>query len=173
MKITDIFLIFFLFFLYTTLAFAGEEMVIIFKDGRSQRVTLMEPACSIKSINFGGTSSASTSSSTPSTSSTSSGTPTSTSSTSTSGHSKPATIKVVSATYGANCGTRYNVARVSRDCDGKPECSGIITNDYAGHDPAPGCGKDFTIVYTCGDTSKKAYVPGKLREGGRWSLTCP
>ena len=155
MKITGIGLTFLLFFLYGALAFASDTMVITFKDGRSQTVTLTEPSCNIKSITFSGT---------PSTSSSSHSTP--------SAGTAP-TIRVVSAKYGVNCRANYNVARVATECNGKTECHGIIDNRYAGHDPAPGCGKDFTIDYFCGNTSKRTYVPGVLSEGGRWSLVCP
>jgi len=159
MKIKRVILICFLFFFCSTLAFASDTVVFTFKDNREQRVTLTEPACSIKSIIFHSTSA---------TSKPTDGKPYS-------GNDSACTsypIKVISAKYGDNCKANYNVARVAKDCNGKSECHGIINNEYAGSDPAPGCGKDFRIKYSCGSTAKSYYVPGKLAEGGPWSLSC-
>jgi hypothetical protein len=87
-------------------------------------------------------------------------------------HSLPR-IKVKSAIYGKNCGANYNVKRVEAECNGKQTCSGVISNAYAGRDPAFGCAKDFTITYTCGSEVKTAYVPAQVNEGGLWELSCP
>jgi len=159
MKINRVILIYFLFFFCSTFAFASDIVIFTFKDNREQRVTLTEPACSIKSISFYSTSA---------TSKPPDGKPDS-------GNNSTCTsypIKVISAKYGANCKANYNVARVAKDCDGKYECNGIINNEYAGSDPAPGCGKDFRINYHCGSAAKSYYVSGTLGEGGSWSLSC-
>lgn len=94
------------------------------------------------------------------------------SSTNSSTNTDSSSIKVISAIYGANCGKGHSVERVKKDCNGKTLCSGKIDNQYAGKDPSPGCGKDFTIIYSCGSVTKKVYVPGQLGEGQPWSLTC-
>ncbi len=48
----NVILIIFMFFLCSKFAFAQDKMVIIFNDGKSQKVTLSKPAYTIKSINF-------------------------------------------------------------------------------------------------------------------------
>ena len=170
-----------LLFFCSNLAF-GDDMVVTFKDNREQRFTLSEPSCNIKSIVFY-TANSSTSGTPPQNTSpiqriTPTTPPGSTprippqnppqnpppnQPTNPQGDCKSYPIKVTSAKYGLNCKANYNVTRVASDCDGKTECSGAISNSYAGTDPAPGCPKDFTITYSCGGTAKREYVPAKKR----------
>lgn len=144
-------------FMYCRLALASEDIAIFtFKDNTQQKVRLSEPKCNIKSISFveGDTKAMGTSATPPA-----------------EGIDR-CIVNVQSAKYGLNCNVDYEVARVERDCRGKSKCEGIINNDYAGNDPAPGCFKDFTIGYACGNTAKSFYVPARQGEGGHWALMC-
>jgi hypothetical protein len=61
-------------------------------------------------------------------------------------------IRIVSATYGGNCGAiKGNVtSRVAAACDGSGSCEYVVDYLLIG-DPAPDCGKDFNVVYECRD----------------------
>lgn len=65
-------------------------------------------------------------------------------------------IRIITATYGANCsapiGNATNATKAS--CDGKFTCSYAVDTKALG-DPAPGCGKDFRAEYEC--------LPGRKR----------
>lgn len=73
-------------------------------------------------------------------------------------------IMINSATYGRNCGVPAGNAtdRLRATCDGQSECSYVVDVSELG-DPAPGCGKDFTVEFTCGadDTSRRLVLPGE------------
>jgi hypothetical protein len=64
----------------------------------------------------------------------------------------PSRITVEEATYGSNCGRRVGRGNVtpffSKACDGRSSCDVTISVDQLG-DPAPGCGKDFSIRFLC------------------------
>jgi hypothetical protein len=148
MKITRIFLSIFLFFLYSEFAFAQDQLVIIFQDGTSQRVTLSKPAYSIKSINLNGASS-------------------------TSGSGR---IAVVAGTYGKNCGTVYGnkTEYLARACNDKRHCDYVIDYKIIG-DPAVGCSKDYIAEWHCGNdqTSRTALASPEAGFGKKITLTCP
>ena len=62
------------------------------------------------------------------------------------------TIKVVSGTYGRNCGAKSGNATIhlARICDGQMACEYKIELT-ALDDAAPNCAKDFIAEWTCGD----------------------
>jgi hypothetical protein len=83
-------------------------------------------------------------------------------------------LKVLSATYGGNCGAPAgNVTRiVDSACDGRPACTFVIKVE-ALSDPAPGCAKDFTAVWSCGSgEAHRATVPAEAGFGSTVRLTC-
>jgi hypothetical protein len=65
--------------------------------------------------------------------------------------SKYASIKIVSATYGGNCGAKTGNAtkHIALKCGGKEYCDYIINYRLLG-DPVPGCVKDYVVNWTCG-----------------------
>ncbi len=80
-------------------------------------------------------------------------------------------IKVLEATYGANCSgvAKGNVtAFVSKACDNDALCNYRVYYKSMGGDPAPGCEKDFKVTYTCGKNSKRLIctVPPEAGGGG-------
>jgi peptidoglycan/LPS O-acetylase OafA/YrhL len=85
-------------------------------------------------------------------------------------------IHVRSATYGGNCGAPLGNATndAQMSCDGDRKCTYTVDAVRLG-DPAPGCGKAFTVEYECapGGTPVKADVPGEAGLGGKSvELTC-
>ncbi len=64
-------------------------------------------------------------------------------------------IKIVSATYGRNCGvSQGNVTQhIAKQCDGKTECRYTVSYKVIG-DPAKGCAKDYVVRYRYGNSSK-------------------
>ena len=63
----------------------------------------------------------------------------------------PSLITIEEATYGANCGGAKPVnatQRLARVCDGRTSCNMPILVHELG-DPAPGCGKEFSVRYRC------------------------
>ena len=84
-------------------------------------------------------------------------------------------IRVVSATYGANCGVaRGNVTRaLVNACNGQSSCDYIVDVTKLG-DPAGGCAKSFTVNYACmpGDRSQAADIPGEAGLGSHAALAC-
>jgi len=78
-------------------------------------------------------------------------------------------VRVVAATYGENCKAPHgnNTAAVARACDGRAACDYEVAVANLG-DPAPGCGKNFVVEWSCGDspTIKRAVVGGPDREAG-------
>jgi peptidoglycan/LPS O-acetylase OafA/YrhL len=84
-------------------------------------------------------------------------------------------IRVVSATYGANCGvSRGNVTRMLVDaCNGQDHCDYIIDVNKLG-DPAGGCAKDFNVEYACmpDGLPEAAGLPGEAGLGSRLSFRC-
>lgn len=63
---------------------------------------------------------------------------------------KPAQIRVVSASYGAECGraTGNQTTHLAAECDGKQTCRYIVNNRFG--DPFFGCPKDFSAEWRCG-----------------------
>jgi hypothetical protein len=66
------------------------------------------------------------------------------------GCGQESTLKITRATYGANCRAPQgnDTARLSAACDGKSTCEYVVDFKKIG-DPAPGCPKDYAVVYTC------------------------
>jgi len=62
----------------------------------------------------------------------------------------PPSIKVDSATYGANCGAPNGnaTAHVAGACNGQPTCDYIVDYTVIG-DPSKGCAKEFQVSYHC------------------------
>ena len=60
-------------------------------------------------------------------------------------------IMVTRATYGGSCGARSGnaTAHLRAACDARSDCGYVVDVSDLG-DPAPGCGKDFTVEFTCG-----------------------
>ncbi len=85
-------------------------------------------------------------------------------------------IKVISATYGSNCGAPYGNATndLARVCDGKGSCEYVIDVRVLG-DPAKGCPKDYVAEWKCGRDPKSGTV-GARAEAGTGTpivLKCP
>jgi hypothetical protein len=88
--------------------------------------------------------------------------------------SPPNTITVTSATYGASCkAPKGNVTKfVQTACNGQSTCQYIVQYKTIG-DPAPGCVKDFTVEWTCGNgVGGSATAPGEAGLGSKVSLVC-
>jgi peptidoglycan/LPS O-acetylase OafA/YrhL len=84
-------------------------------------------------------------------------------------------IEIISATYGMNCkdfpepapfrnlvSPGNATAGLRRICDGHLRCDPRVSLALAG-DPANGCGKDFSLEYSCSGSAgiRKAYLPGE------------
>lgn len=84
-------------------------------------------------------------------------------------------IKVVTGTYGRNCGAKSGNAttHVSRACEGKSVCEYKI-DPAALEDPAPNCAKEFTAEWKCGTvaTVYAVSVPAGAVRGEHLRLTC-
>lgn len=68
-------------------------------------------------------------------------------------------IRVVSGTYGGNCGAGYGnvTGHLAAVCDGKQTCEYAI--DYlAIGDPAQGCPKDYVAEWQCGNHPKRLVI---------------
>jgi hypothetical protein len=85
-------------------------------------------------------------------------------------------IQIRSATYGASCGMARDNATLDlrRACDGKEKCDYVVDVNRL-HDPAPGCGKDFRVHYTCAPDATPLHkeLPGEAGLGSHLLLTCP
>lgn len=59
-------------------------------------------------------------------------------------------INVLTAWYGPSCNTQHGnvTAHVKSRCDGKASCSYTVDAGTLG-DPAPGCSKNFLVLYAC------------------------
>ena len=62
-------------------------------------------------------------------------------------------IKVVSGTYGQNCGAQHGNATpdIATQCNGRDMCEYRIDRRTV-RDPAVGCPKDFLAEWRCGET---------------------
>jgi hypothetical protein len=69
-------------------------------------------------------------------------------------------IKIEEATYGANCRRSVKAGNatllVAKSCDGRVSCNFFISVEELG-DPAPGCGKDFSVRFKC-DEQRPAHT---------------
>jgi len=85
-------------------------------------------------------------------------------------------IRVLSSTYGANCGARIGNATVDIEkvCDKKISCDYTVDVRKLG-DPAQGCAKSFFVKYQCGGASaaRTSALPGEAGLGGLIHLSCP
>jgi len=83
-------------------------------------------------------------------------------------------VDVLTAWYGQTCGAAHaNVtAHVKSQCDGKPECSYGVDAGTLG-DPAPGCAKNFIVLYACRGQPpvRLAQLPGEAN-GRALVLSC-
>jgi 4-amino-4-deoxy-L-arabinose transferase-like glycosyltransferase len=66
-------------------------------------------------------------------------------------------LKVLRATYGANCGAPPGNATqaVQRECDGRSRCNFVVNVQDLG-DPATGCAKEFEVEWQCDDRADKS-----------------
>jgi hypothetical protein len=86
----------------------------------------------------------------------------------------PRPITVLEATYGASCrvpGGNLSAA-VRAACDGRSSCAYRVDVGTVS-DPAPGCAKDFGVVWSCGDgESRQLSVAAEAGFGGIAFLDC-
>jgi hypothetical protein len=63
-------------------------------------------------------------------------------------------ITVLTAWYGQSCGTAHGnvTAHVQSRCNGRRSCNYPVEALTLG-DPAPGCQKNFVVLYTCSDAT--------------------
>jgi peptidoglycan/LPS O-acetylase OafA/YrhL len=84
-------------------------------------------------------------------------------------------IRLVSATYGGNCGAkRGNATRaVVAECNGRDRCDYIVDVAKLG-DPVSNCAKDFAVDYACmpENVPRHAAVPGEAGFSSHAQLTC-
>ena len=89
-------------------------------------------------------------------------------------NAKPA-IKVVTGTYGNNCGARAGnaTAQVARTCDGQALCEYRI-DPATLEDPAPNCAKNFMAEWKCGtaETIYAVSMPASAVRGEPLRLAC-
>jgi hypothetical protein len=88
----------------------------------------------------------------------------------------PFTVEVKQATYGANCKALVGnmTDLVAKTCNRLSACSFAVDVNVIG-DPAPGCGKDFTVQYRCGtatDLRTAALPPGVGAHREMISIAC-
>jgi hypothetical protein len=132
---------------------SADELVLRYTDGSAQRIRLDRPADAIKQIEF-------VDEKKPM------------------GHEgwSPMAIRVVSGTYGGNCGAFYGNAteHVASICNGRPTCEYIVDFRNLG-DPATGCSKDFVAEWRCGNSPERASVAASPEAGNgkRIVLRCP
>ncbi len=85
-------------------------------------------------------------------------------------------IRVLSATYGGNCGAPIgnSTGQVETACGTKTSCDYEVDVNKLG-DPVQGCGKSFFVKYQCGGESaaRTAAVPGEAGLGSLIHLSCP
>lgn len=87
-------------------------------------------------------------------------------------------IKVMRASYGANCPGRSDLvgnrtSLIAKACDNKRTCDFTYNYTQTGGDPAGGCPKTLVAEYTCdGINPKKASVPAEAGFDGKLRLDC-
>ncbi len=75
-------------------------------------------------------------------------------------------IKIEEATYGANCPNGVKLGNATqysaKACDGHARCNILISVQELG-DPAPGCGKDFSVRLKCNqqEPARKLHINGE------------
>lgn len=83
-------------------------------------------------------------------------------------------INVLNAWYGQSCGTfPGNVtSHVKASCDRRASCSYAVSADQLG-DSAPGCGKNFIVLYGCAGQAavRLAQLPGEA-SGKTLAFSC-
>lgn len=84
-------------------------------------------------------------------------------------------IRVLGATYGANCGAvRGNATdHLAKACDGKGECHYVLDVGKLG-DPASGCAKNFIVEFECLPAHRRAIetVAAEAGLGSHLHLSC-
>ena len=84
-------------------------------------------------------------------------------------------IRVVDATFGANCGAPPGnaTAIVRSKCDGQTSCRFRVDVNEIG-DPAYGCAKDFSVAWTCRAEGlpRRAALEPEAGFGGTVLLAC-
>lgn len=84
-------------------------------------------------------------------------------------------LNIRSATYGGNCGApRGNATRdVALNCSGKLECKYSVDVQRLG-DPVSKCGKDFSVLYSCGinGAELRTEIPPEAGFGSIAELSC-
>lgn len=90
------------------------------------------------------------------------------------GPAAAAGINVLTAWYGQTCNAQHGnvTAHVKSRCDGKQSCAYTVSADQLG-DPAPGCPKNFAVLYACqGQTDLRlAQLPAEAH-GRAINFTC-
>ena len=78
-------------------------------------------------------------------------------------------IKIVSASYGRNCGALKDnqLLRLQEACEGKMICEWMFGHDMIG-DPAKDCDKTFEAKYTCVTDAGGNTSGSRLCVRGRW-----
>jgi hypothetical protein len=84
-------------------------------------------------------------------------------------------LNIRTATYGASCGVPSgNVTRdVANSCNGRADCNYTVDVDRLG-DPAPRCGKDFQVEYSCAPDTilLRKELPGEAGLKSQLRLSC-
>jgi hypothetical protein len=85
-----------------------------------------------------------------------------------------ASINVIEATYGANCGAaRGNVTgHIAGQCNGRASCDYRVDHTVIG-DPVYGCAKDYRVTYSCGPSNKEGFAGPEAGFGSIVQLRCP
>jgi hypothetical protein len=89
-------------------------------------------------------------------------------------HAGPNEVNVLTAWYGQSCGTAHGnvTSHVKASCDGKQACNYAVNLQVVG-DSAPGCRKNFIVLYACsGRTDARlAQQPGEA-SGSTVAISC-
>jgi peptidoglycan/LPS O-acetylase OafA/YrhL len=84
-------------------------------------------------------------------------------------------IRVVSASYGQNCGAKFGNASsaVKKACNGRERCDYTVDVKVLG-DSVPGCGKAFAAEFVCSPSSTvfRLEIPGEAGLGSQLVLEC-
>lgn len=86
-----------------------------------------------------------------------------------------AEVNVLTAWYGQTCGAAHGnvTAHVKSRCDGRAFCQYVIDAGTLG-DPAPGCAKNFVVLYACqGHTDVRLSQLPAEAHGRAIVLACP
>ncbi len=86
----------------------------------------------------------------------------------------PNEVNVLTAWYGQSCGTAHGnvTSHVKASCDGKVACTYNVNLQVVG-DSAPGCRKNFIVLYACTGQSdaRLAQLPGEA-SGNSVAISC-